>query len=407
MVCCPHESSLLEPTHENCNHRTQFFFALGIALAVVVVNLTLVGRVSAAGNEKVLYSFSGGTDGANPTAGLVRDTAGNLYGITDGVYDGRSDVGTVFKLDSDGTETVLHVFTGDPDGAHPYGGMVEDAAGNLYGTTRFGGNFKRGTVFKVDLAGNETILYSFTGGIDGANPTGGLLLDPEGNLYGTTTEYGTSGLGNVFKLDTTGTQTVLHSFTGPDGNYPNAFLIRDSAGNLYGTTINGGVSGFGTVFKLNAKGTFQVLYSFAGGTDGAYPNGGLVRDAAGNLYGTTVMGGTLQDAGTVFKLDTTGTKTVLYSFLGGVDGGFPVRSLLRDSAGNLYGTASVGGASGLGTVFKLALTGKETVLYSFAAGADGVEPYTDLIRDPAGNLYGTTVYGGTGNLGTVFEISKP
>jgi len=233
----------------------------------------------------VLYRFKGSpTDGAHPEYGhLIADSAGNLYGTTEG--GGASNAGVVFKLDTAGTETVLHSFTGGADGANPYAGLIRDSAGNLYGTTEAGGVSNFGVVFKLDKTG-ETVLHSFTGGADGANPYAGLLQDSAGNLYGTTLEGGTNDIGVVFKVDTTGTETVLYSFTIRNGKYPYAGLIADPAGNLYGTTANGGLSGLGVVFKLDTTGTETVLYNLTGGDNGASPVASVIRDSAGNLYGT-------------------------------------------------------------------------------------------------------------------------
>jgi uncharacterized repeat protein (TIGR03803 family) len=254
----------------------------------------------------VLHTFNGSpTDRAIPGAAhLIGDSAGNLYGTTES--GGASGAGVVFKLNKTG-ETVLYSFTGGADGWSPVAGLIRDSAGNLYGTT-FGGGARfgesgSGVVFKLDTTGTETVLYSFTGGADGGSPAAGLIRDSAGNLYGTTELGGVSGAGVVFKLDTTGTETVLHSFTGPGGENPYAGLIADSAGNLYGTTYGGGASGSGVVFKLDTTGTETVLYSFTGGADGGSPVAGLIRDSAGNLYGTTYEGGT-SDAGVVFKLET-------------------------------------------------------------------------------------------------------
>jgi uncharacterized repeat protein (TIGR03803 family) len=265
-----------------------------------------------------------------------------------------------------------------------------------------------GTVFKLDTTGRETVLHSFTGTPDGAIPRAALVRDAAGNLYGTTVFGGASiGYGTVFKLDTTGKETVLHSFTATDGSGPVAALVRDAAGNLYGTTAYGGASLSGTVFKLDTSGTETVLHSFTGRADGAIPYAALVRDHAGNLYGNTAYGGA-SGYGTVFKLDTTGRETVLHSFTGASDGASPFDALVRDPAGNLYGTATFGGdpfcSSGCGTVFKLDTTGKETVLHSFTGRADGAIP-AGLVRDPAGNLYGTTYYGGAFGYGVVFKLT--
>jgi uncharacterized repeat protein (TIGR03803 family) len=283
------------------------------------------------------------------------DSAGNLYGTTSA--GGTSNSGVVFKADKTG-ETVLHTFTGSPgDGAFPYGGLIEDSAGNLYGTTSAGGTANSGIVFKLDTTGKETVLYNFTGGADGAFPYGGLIGDSAG-IYGTTSAGGItagacfpSGCGVVFKLDTAGKESVLYSFTGgpTDGAYPYAGLIRDSAGNFYGTTYSGGAGvcgGCGVVFKLDTTGTETVLYSFMGyPTDGAFPYAGLVRDSAGSLFGTTTYGGG-SDNGVVFELDTTGKETVLHTFTGGPDGAAPRARLIPDSAGYLYGTTYSGGVTG-------------------------------------------------------------
>jgi uncharacterized repeat protein (TIGR03803 family) len=209
----------------------------------------------------------------------------------------------------------------------------------------------------------------------------------------------------VFKLDSTGHETVLHSFKGPGGANPHGGLRRDSEGNLYGATESGGASNYGVVFKLDSSGHETLLYSFAGPpADGGSSGAGLVRDSAGNLYGTTGFGGAVRRDGVVFKVDSTGHETVLHSFAG-PDGANPQAGLVRDSAGNLYGVTPNGGASNRGVVFKLDSTGNESVLHSFAGPADGAYPEGDLIRDLTGNLYGTTPLGGASNLGVVFKVA--
>jgi len=327
---------------------------------------------------------------------------------------------------ADTTFTLLYSFQGASDGANPYDGVVLDAAGNLYGTTKYGGypcipSVGCGTVFKLDTTGTKAVLYAFRGQpLDGNYPQARLLRDAAGNLYGTTIYGGSSrcrdlGCGTVFKADTSGNETVLYKFTGrPGGRYPSANLVRDAAGNLYGTTSEGGGADLGTVFKLDRTGKETVLHSFTGGADGTYPIAGLLRDPAGNLYGTTTSGGASAcnppyGCGTVFKLDTTGVKIVLYSFTGVPDGYYPAANLVRDAAGNLYGTTAQGGASecnppyGCGTVFKVDTSGNETVLYRFTGPPDGRYPGA-LLRDATGNLYGTTGYGGVRDKGTVFKL---
>lgn len=345
--------------------------AAGTWLALAVM-LTVVATESApAQTYAVLYTFTGGKDRGNSLAGLVRDAKGNLYGTTN--KGGASNSGTVFKLDTT-NKTVLYSFKGGKDGAFPLAGLLRDSAGNLYGTTGSGGgtgckkNAGCGTVFKVAKA-KETVLYRFTGGADGGAPwTGTLLRDAKDNLYDTTGAGGASNAGTVFKLDTANKETVLYSFTGgTDGGLPLAGLVQDTAGNLYSTTFYGGADSFGVVFKLDTTDKETMLLSF-NRADGADSFATVLRDAKGNVYGTTEYGGTgckSPGCGTVFKLSTTGKETVLYSFTGGADGGYPLAGLVRDSAGNLYGTATKGGGSGDGVVFKLDKTGKETVLHSF------------------------------------------
>ena len=412
------------------------------ALALLAAFGLAVAAVPSAKGQSlsVLYSFTGPPDGFFIQSTLIMDNVGNLYGTTGGggaSSNCPSGCGTVFKLDTAGNETVLYSFTGPSgDGAFPVGGLIMDTAGNLYGTTATGGGSSVcsggcGTLFKLDTAGNETVLHSFTGG-DGNEPDFvTLIMDKKGNLYGTTffggagtcSVSGFSGCGTVFKLDTSGNETVLHSFTnsGGDGVGPDSGLIMDKAGKLYGTTFSGGTSsncsgGCGTVFKLDTSGHEVVLHSFAGG-DGAVASAALIIDKSRSLYGTTIYGGSstncvngaLSGCGVVFKLDTAGNETVLHSFIGPpTDGYGPYARLIMDTAGNLYGTTASGGGSsvcsgGCGTVFKLDTAGNETVLHSFT-GSDGAGPLAGLIMDTAGNLYGTTQGGGTFGFGTVFKL---
>jgi len=244
--------------------------------------------------------------------------------------------------------------------------VILDSAGNLYGTTEFGGagsqtGLQEGVVFKLDPSGHETVLYSFTGLADGGVPTPGSTRDTSGNLYGTTQAGGLGG-GVVYKLDAAGRETVLYTFSGaPNGFFPRAGVTPDSAGNLYGTTSGGGgVAGgeAGVVFKLSPAGDYTVLYTFSGGADGGNPVAGVVRDQAGNLYGTTQYGGragcVATGCGVVYRVDPAGQETVLHTFTGGSDGGDPYAGVILDAAGNLYGTASAGGANGGGVLCRIA-----------------------------------------------------
>jgi uncharacterized repeat protein (TIGR03803 family) len=364
---------------------------------------------------KVLYAFTGETDGGGPQAGLIRDSDGNLYGTTvsGGDYTYCS-CGVVFRLSKTGEETVLFTFTGDqdtggPDGAWPAGTLARDAAGNLYGTTGGGGFylFWMGVAFKLDPTGKETVLHSFKGP-DGAAPLG-LIRDAAGNLYGVTPfstgNCGGYGCGVVYRLNRTGSETVLYRFSGAtDGAFPYGDLLRDAKGNLYGTASIGGDYNQGVVFKLDQTGRETVIHSFKGDVkDGAAPYAGLLSDRSGNLYGTTHDGGRFGN-GTVFKIDKAGKEAVLYSF-SALDGGKPYGGLVSDPDGNLYGTTSIGGSSGYGVLFKLNSHGNEVVLHNFNP-TDGASPgFERLVRDDEGNLYGTTYGGGPSNWGVVFELT--
>jgi len=414
----------------------KFWTAVSKVLAVVtftlITALILAPGAWAASRYKVLYKFTGGADGSQPYAGLIFDTSGNLYGTTD--QGGASGDGTVFKLtkNSDGswTESVLYSFAGGTDGADPWARLTFDASGNLYGTTSSGGASSAGTVFQ--LAPNsggtwtESLLYSFSGGSDGASPYGGLIFDPSGNLYGTTYFGGASGDGVVYKLtpnsNGTWTESVLNTFTGgQDGGNPGYLgnLTFDPAGNLYGTAAYGGGSGAGVVYKLtpNSDGTWteSVLHTFTGGKDGAIPTGTLIFGPAGRLYGNATYGGV--GLGNVFKL-TLGAKGkwyehVLYIFQGNQDGAYPNGGVVRDTAGNLYGTTSAGinTHGGVGQLYKLVprrgLWKKYVPHYFEGPPRDGADSWAPVVFDAAGNLYGTAGDGwNTGCCGVVFEYIK-
>jgi uncharacterized repeat protein (TIGR03803 family) len=401
--------------------------------------LLTVPTQSQAQTFKVLHTFHG-SDGAYPVGVLVRDAEGNLYGTTgaggSGNCSGGDGCGTAFKLDKAGKQVWLHKFDG-ANGSGPNAGLLRDAAGTLFGTTIEGGDIECnyaygcGTVFMLDKTGKEKVVHKFTGPPDGSYSEALLTRDGTGNLYGTTYSGGTGGFGTMFKVDSAGKKRVLYNFTGySDGGTPEPGVILDAAGNAYGVAVYGGSgfnsSGYGVVFEVDTSGNESVLHAFGGGEDGANPASVLIFDPQGNLYGTTLNGGTGcggAGCGVVFKLTQSGgswSESVLYDFCSlsdCADGQEPWGGpLVRDQTGNLYGTTFFGGAShncdggGCGTVFELDAAGKETVLHSFAGGADGAFPHAGLIMDGQGNLYGTTINGGATcytryTCGVVFKIA--
>jgi uncharacterized repeat protein (TIGR03803 family) len=360
-------------------------------------------------SEQVLFSFSGPPgDGLFPNVGLIQDSAGNFYGTSSegGVDCPPVGCGTVFKLSPTGTETILYTFPGGSSGGGP-NGLLMDPSGNLYGTTQGGGNnlSPGGVIFKITASGTESTIYSFQPADgDGSAPTSTLIRDSSGNLYGTTTNGGSHNAGVVFKFNASG-YSILYQFTGgADGAHPyRSRLVMDSAGNLYGLTNSGGAYGYGTVFKLTSAGQESVLYSFTGGNDGANPLGDLLLDSAGNFYAVTTLGGA-NGNGVVFKVSSSGQESVLYTFGPGLQGD-PQSGVLMDSAGNLYGTTTFGGANNRGSVFELTSSGQYNVLYSFSGSADGGRPWGGLFEDTQGNLYGTTIDGGASQAGNVFAVT--
>jgi hypothetical protein len=446
-------------------------------LTLLLIAIFAMGSVaSAEWNEKVLYSFQGGTNGSTPAGGVVFDSQGNLYGATSGGGSGSCagffQCGTVYQLSPPAqkggpwTETVIHNFQGNQsgDGSSPGGGLVIDKAGNLYGTTGYGGTggcvllgSKEGcgTVYELSPpkvkggAWTEKVLYSFKGGKDGYVPDGDLAFDSAGNLYGATIFGGGKGTscnplyqycGTVFQLSPPQqkggkwTEKVLHSFAGgTDGANPNGGLLLDSKGTIYGTASSGGNQecktsyslGCGMVFELTfpsknaAVWSETVLHRFKSSpNDGSGPNGGLISGDNGTLYGTVAGGG--RGHGLVFGLvrptnqGRPWTETLLHSFTG-ADGAEPIAGLTFDSTGNLYGTTCCDGRPGGGTAFRLTSLGRGgwtlAVLHSFTGAPDGSYPASRLILDGAGKLYGTTqMSGNTGQncghngCGTVFEL---
>jgi uncharacterized repeat protein (TIGR03803 family) len=370
----------------------------------------------------VLFNFAG-SSGSNPAGSLVAMN-GLLYGTTYGGSAAKR-FGTVFSIDTAGSEKVIYSFKGGKDGAHPEAALTA-LNGELYGTTYEGGANGKGTIFGVTIGGKARVLYSFAGASDGAGPET-TLLSLHGKLYGTTYYGGDSkcgapsGCGTVFGITTAGKESVIYRFQGKrDGAYPGSYLASAN-GVLYGVTEYGGGGGCygrgcGTVFSVTIAGKERVLYRFKGGHSGEYPSGGLTP-LNGTFYGTTYAGGSggngFNGSGTVFSITTAGAENILYSFQGGGDGAYPL-AMLSALNGVLYGTTSSGGLdkcgyisspTWCGTIFSVTPTGTEAVLYRFGGGNDGTEPNGLLALD--GTLYGTTQTGGKHKLGTVFALTPP
>jgi uncharacterized repeat protein (TIGR03803 family) len=395
-------------------------------LTVPLLAVTLFLTTATAQTFNVFYTFSG-SDGSFPNGDLIHDAAGNLYGTTQG--GGASRRGIVFKLDTTGKETILYSFTGGVDGGIPIGRLLRGHGGNLYGVTSLGGDSKCscGTVFRLRPNGVLTVLHRFKGGRDGAQNEGqpelGLVLI-KGDLYGATSFGGISGCdgnlgcGVIFKVTQAGKEKVLYRFTGrADGAFPQD-LTRDQAGNIYGATGGSYVQGnAGTVFKLDTAGKLTVLYTFPGGARGNSPRWRLIREASGLVHGVTQFGGDSTCAlgssgcGVVFTLDAKGKERVLHTFGKQSSDGEEPSGRLLDIASGLYGTTFYGGIKnstcgfGCGVIYRAGNSKKYTVLYRFTGGADGWIPTGGLTDDGAGNLYGTTTLGGSGNNGVVFKIT--
>jgi uncharacterized repeat protein (TIGR03803 family) len=377
---------------------------------MAAVSLALCAGGAQAQSFHTLYRFHG-ADGRVPMAPLVVDGAGNIYGTTN--RGGTDDIGTVFRLAPGRSEGVLHSFTGNfTDGALPWGGITVDGAGNIYGAASSWGAYDGGALFKVAPDGSESLLHSFgyyENSSDGSEPGTKPLIGADGNLYGTTPVGGYTGwpcsnmgCGTIYRVTPEGTETVLHAFNSGDGAEPAGELIADGSGNLYGTTIAGGGGGrSGTVFKFAPDGTLTTLHSFKlNGTrkDGvSEPVYGLVRDAAGNLYG--VLHGTSRlhekrcpdgACGAIFMLTADGKLHLLHEFTGGADGGFPNSTMVMDAGGSLYGTTKYGGGigckhMGCGTVFRYSPDGSIAILHAFG---DREGPPNGVTFGPDGALYG-------------------
>ena len=402
--------------------------AIGGVLAAFAVMAMLASGARAASTTEAIYSLAGEDDGEYTDTDLVIDSACNLYGSS--VLGGDFGGGTVFQLTPSGNSwihTVLYSFTGDADGGEPYKGVTLDAEGNLYGTAVTGGSGSCeggcGVAYKLTNSGGtwtQTVIHSFTGGDDGSGPGAGLTIDKRGNLYGMAPTGGAYGLGTIYQLHPDGSGNyalkVIHAFTGgTDGATGSAGRMVLRGGHLYGAATAGGANGKGTAFELtptsSGEWNFKTIYSFKGQPDAGFPYGGLTFDASGNLYGTTYYDGA-NNLGSVYQLVPRQTgewkERVLYSFKGGSDGQNSISNLVFDAAGNLYGTTSEGGL-GTGTIFELTpgANGRwtESVAHTFAGPPDGAYAYNGMVGDGAGNFYGATVHGGTGDEGSIYKFT--
>jgi uncharacterized repeat protein (TIGR03803 family) len=370
----------------------------------------------AAGGYKQIFAFRGTPSGSGPTGMIL--VKGALYGTT--TSGGARTLGTFFVRGSSGKVRILHSFQGGSDGAQPEGALVE-LNGVFYGTTEYGGSSGDGTVFAITPAGKEHVVYSFKGGSDGATPVLAGLAAVNGKLYGTTNAAGDTGCthqsivgcGTVFELTSSGQERVLYRFKGADGACPSGTLIA-SGGTLYGTTNFGGRYDLGSVFKITTAGKESAIYSFRGYPDGVAPYGGLT-ELNGTFYGTTTLGGAFQGSGTVFEISVSGNERILHSFRGTPDGALPYATLTV--AGNaLYGTTELGGSSssacvghgivGCGTIFRTSTSGNLSLLYKFKGRKDGSWPLAGVISAPNSLLYGTTLGGGVNDNGTIFRLAE-
>ena len=352
-----------------------------------------------------LASFEG-EDGANPDGGLLLAADGFLYGTTTG--GGSSNLGTVFKISPVGGSLVSLASFSGTNGAYPKAGLVQQLGGDfaLFGATSSGGASNLGTIFRITTNGTLSALVSFRG-TNGANPQAGLTRGDDGHFYGTTYYGGTNdwplGYGVVFQVTTNGVMTPLTSFASTNGAEPYGTLLGGTDGNFYGTTQLGGAAGLGSVFKISSVGAITTIASFFA-TNGAFPLGGVVRGLDGHLYGTTSSGGT-SNLGTVFRVSTNGNLTTMISFTG-VNGASPFAGLIQGNDGHFYGTTPQGGTNAFGTVFQITTNGSLTTLITFGSG-EGRNPYAGLVQGLDGSLYGTTANGGAHGLGTVYRVSFP
>jgi len=381
-------------------------------------NVGAVFSITSGGTFNPVMSFIGGYDGIGPETPLLLGTNGIFYGTT--YQGGATGDGVIFGLTTNGGFSLLYTFTNGQDGEFPSSGLTQGSDGNFYGETDSGGPGEHSGVVYKFTAGALTVLHAMDPISNGSPPIGGLVQGSNGNFYGTTYNGGTPkppspsyffGFGSVFEITPLGVFTNLYVFTndaeiiGLDGVNPKSGLVLGTDGNFYGTTSaeGPGPAQNGGIFKISQTGAFTPLYMFTNGLDGAYPRSGLFQWRDGNFYGTTPSGGA-KGYGTLYSITPAGSFAALYSFTNGIDGGIPDAGLVQGPGGNLYGTASIGGAYGVGTIFEWTTNGTFVALYSFTGTNDGSTPMAPLVLGPDGNLYGTTYYGGDANSGTAFKV---
>jgi uncharacterized repeat protein (TIGR03803 family) len=387
-----------------------------LRLIIVGIVLVLAGRSGNTDAQTLtnLHSFVGSPhDGSFPQAGLVQGRDGNFYGTTGGGGTSTNcsgGCGTVYKISSSGSLTNLYSFGSSPsDGENPAAGLVQGSDGNFYGTTYDGGTSNVGTVFRISTNGSYTNLYSFgSSPHDGSLPQAGLVQGGDGNFYGTTQYGGMNGnLGTMFRISASGNYTNLYSFGGSPGNGEVVYarLVLGNDGNFYGTTYEGGTNDAGTVFRISPSGNHTNLHLFGvSPSDGENPTAELVQGSDGNFYGTTSEGGTNGD-GTVFRISPGGGYTNLHSFVA-LGGAYPFAGLVQGSDGNFYGTTYFGGTNGDGNVFRISPSGSFATLWQFS-GNDGRNPQGALVQGSDDSFYSTTYIGGTNNEGAVFKLTVP
>jgi uncharacterized repeat protein (TIGR03803 family) len=390
----PHGFHKYEEHHFMCVNRLAKLSVMPVLVSLVTL---LLGGVSTAQTVKDVYSFTAnGKSGAPAHVTLAQGRDGKLYGTSQG-----STFGTVFTLQTSGAESDLFVFD-NTDGAGPSGGVILGTDGNFYGTTAGGGSAGLGVLYKISPSGLYTVLHEFTGGSDGSFPVAAPIEASDGNFYGTT-EFAANFVGaTIYKYTPSGVFTTIDSFDNATVSSIAASLVQGTDGNLYGAGYYGGANNCGSIFKINRSGTLLRLFSFFCGNGGANPIG-LMQASDGNLYGTTQ--GSKGNDSTVFKMDQRGKVTILHTFTGSrIEGKFPEGGLVQATDGNLYGSTSLGGSGDNGTLYQITTDGAYTQLYSFPKNI-GVQPMGALLQDTNGLFYGTTLAGGASGIGSVFSLN--